>query len=431
MKKALALILALCLALSVVACGGAASSAPASESTPAEGGEAAPATTQITLATYPIGKWSDEAVVNELIAGFNAVHPEIEVTVQYLDYTNGDDAVNTAIEAGTAPDVIFEGPERLVANWGAKGYLVDLADLVNPNTYASVIGSCTSEDGAVYELPVCMTAHCMGINKDLFEAAGAWQYVDAESHTWTTENFVKAVEALVAYGHTNVGAVYCGGQGGDQGTRALVTNLYGGTYANAEHTAYTANCAENVKALQLLKDLEGINFDASIVGGDEVSLFANGTLAMAFCWNVALENNNAETIQFDAFPMAFPTESGDPVLQGGIWGFGIFDNGDQAKIDAAKTFVEYMTTGDAYVAAVEASSYWPVFEVEGMYEGNEQMTEYGLLVPYMGDYYQITKGWTEARTAWWNALQAIGSGTDVQEALDTFVETANAAANAA
>ena len=30
------------------------------------------------------------------------------------------------IEANNAPDLIFEGPERLVANWGAKGYLVDL-----------------------------------------------------------------------------------------------------------------------------------------------------------------------------------------------------------------------------------------------------------------------------------------------------------------
>ena len=47
--------------------------------------------------------------------------PDIKVTVEYLDYTNGDDQVNTAIEGGSAPDLIMEGPERLVANWGAKG----------------------------------------------------------------------------------------------------------------------------------------------------------------------------------------------------------------------------------------------------------------------------------------------------------------------
>ena len=198
LKKSLSLLLAGAMALSLAACGAKeepAASAPAA-SAPAASAPAAVETVDITLATYPIGKWSDEATVNGLIADFNAVHPEINVTVQYLDYTNGDDTVNTAIEAGTAPDVIFEGPERLVANWGAKGYLVDLKDMVDPATYASVINSCTSANGAVYELPLCMTAHCMAINKDLFEAAGAMQYIDQETRTWTTENFLKAVQAV-------------------------------------------------------------------------------------------------------------------------------------------------------------------------------------------------------------------------------------------
>ena len=49
--------------------------------------------------------------------------------MEYLDYTNGDDQVNTAIEGGSAPDLVMEGPERLVANWGAKGVMAPLNDL--------------------------------------------------------------------------------------------------------------------------------------------------------------------------------------------------------------------------------------------------------------------------------------------------------------
>lgn len=86
-------------------------------------------TTDITLWTYPIGSWGDSAVVDGLIASFEEAHPEINVTVEYLDYQNGDDQINTAIEGGQAPDLVFEGPERLVANWGARGLMVDLADL--------------------------------------------------------------------------------------------------------------------------------------------------------------------------------------------------------------------------------------------------------------------------------------------------------------
>ena len=58
------------------------------------------------------------------------------------------------------------------------------------------------------------------------------------------------------------------------------------------------------------------------------------------------------------------------------------------------------------------------------------MTEYAAFVPYMGDYYQVVPGWAEARTAWWNMLQQIGTGTDVTEAVQAFMATANDAAAA-
>ena len=421
MKKILALTLALLMMFTLVACGEKINDTQGEEGT-----------VEITLATYPIGKYNDQATLDSLIADFNAVYPNIKVNTILLDYTNGDDQVNTMIEGGQAPDVIMEGPERLIANWGAKGLMVDLKDLVPAGTYESVLTSCTNAEGAVYELPVCMTAHCMAINRDLFEAAGALQYIDEETRTWTTENFVKAVEALVAYGQENVAIVYCGGQGGDQGTRALVTNLYGGTYANAEHTEYTVSSPENVQALELLKSTPGISFDPAAVASDEINMFCNGTLAMAFCWNQTQETNNADKIAFDVLPMAFPTNEGDPVLQGGIWGFGMFNTGNEAKMEAAKTFIKFMTEDDAqYIKTVEASSFFATRDLEGVYESNDLMNEYSIFAPYMGDYYQITLGWTEARTAWWNALQAINNGTDVATALEDFQATANAAAAAA
>ncbi|GFH93279.1 hypothetical protein IMSAGC002_04555 [Lachnospiraceae bacterium] len=452
-RKLLAMALSSIMAFSLVACGNSGSTqntepaaaepaaepeAPAAEAEkPATEEAAAEASaggsTDITLWTYPIGGWGDSAVVDGLIANFNAAHPEINVTVEYLDYTNGDDQVNTAIEGNQAPDVILEGPERLVANWGARGLMVDLADLWTDDAkaaiYDSVENACQSNDGVFYEYPLCMTAHTMAINRDVFEAADALQYLDEENRTWTTDNFVKAVQAVYDSGQTNVGAVYCSGQGGDQGTRALVNNLYSGTFTNPEHTEYTANSEENIKALELLKSMDGINFDASIAGGDEINLFCNGTLAMAFCWNVSQEKNNAETIGFDVLPMAFPTDSGDPELCGGIWGFGIFNNGDEAKIAAAKTFIDFMANDQTQVVeSVKASNYWPVKDLGNIYEEDELMTEYSTFIPYMGDYYQVVGGWAEARTAWWNMLQQIGTDADVATAVEEFVTTANAAA---
>lgn len=401
---------------------------------PADSAQAA----DITLWTYPVGKWGDSATVSGLIANFNAVYPDIKVTVEYLDYTNGDDQINTAIEGNQAPDLVLEGPERLVANWGARGLMVDLGDLWTDDAksviYDSVQNACKSNDGVFYEYPLCMTAHTMAINRDIFEAAGALQYLDEKTGTWTTENFQKAVQAVYDYGQTNVGAVYCSGQGGDQGTRALINNLYGGTFTNAEHTEYTVNSEENIKALELLKSMDGINFDASIAGGDEINMFCNGTFAMAFCWNATQEKNNADqgNINFEVLPMAFPSENGIPQLCGGIWGFGIFDNGDPAKIAAAKTFIDFMANDEKQaVESVKASNFWPVKDLGDIYAGDALMTEYAKFVEYMGDYYQVVGGWAEARTAWWNMLQQVGSGADVKTAVEEFVTTANAAAAAA
>ena len=443
MKKMIALLLALVMVVGLCAC----SVEKTEETKPAETQAAAPAETQaaapeaapvsISLWTYPIGNWGNQETVDALLAEFNAAYPNIKVTVEYLTYTDGDDKVNTAIEGGQAPDIVMEGPERLVANWGAKGKMVDLSDLwtaeAKSDIYASVETACHDASGAYYEYPLCMTAHCMAINKTVFEETGAWQYVDAETHTWTTENFLKAVQTLYDAGYKTVGAVFCSAQGGDQGTRALYNNMYGGTFTNPEHTEYTMNSPENVKALETLYNTKGINFDASINGGEEADLFAQGVLQMAFCWNAATHAARTEVIgdSFEVFPMAFPSPNGTDVkLCGGIWGFGIFDNGDAAKIDAAKTFIKWVCDENT-VESVTTSGFWSVRQsVTGLYADDALKGTYGTFMQYMGDYYNVIPGWTEARAAAWNMLQQIGTGTPVQEAADAFVATANAAAGA-
>ena len=447
MKKLLAMLLALCMVFALCACGQTA--APAADPSPAQAdpapaAEPAAEPVNITLWTYPIGGWGNADTVDALIASFEAANPGITVTVEYLDYTNGDDQVNTALEGGSAPDLIMEGPERLVANWGAKGYMVDLADMWDATDKSEVnpacVSACFTADGACYEYPLVMTAHCMAINYDAFVAAGADQYIDTETHTWTTENFIKAVDALYAYYKEPVGDVYCSGQGGDQGTRALVNNLYGGTFTNAEHTTYTADSAENIKALELLQSMDGIYFNAAENGGEEITAFRQGILKMAFCWNIAqqlnTDNNDAELtndgekIVF----MSFPSETGESKLQGGIWGFGVFDNGDAAKIDAAKTFIKYFADGEGTIDAVKASKYFAVrdtaegIDLTGIWADNAIMNEYTKLMPYLGDYYQVTSGWATARTEWWNMLQRIGGGGDVATEVATFCANANAAA---
>ena len=444
-KKSLSLLLAGSMALSLVACGQKEEPAGSSPAASSPAASSPAATQEISLWTYPIGGWGDEKQVTALTDAFLA-DTGIKVNVEYLAYADGDDKVNAAITANGAPDLIMEGPERLVANWGAKGYMVDLAGMLDDTDKAeindAVLSACINAEGAMYEYPLVMTAHCMAVNLNAFKEAGADQYLNLDTHTWTTEDFTKAVAALYDHYGETVGAVYCAGQGGDQGTRALVNNLYGGTFTTEDHSGYTWNDANNIKALELLKGMDGIAFDASLAGGDEIAKFYQGVLKMAFCWNIAqqLNPNQAgtgaeKTITGDdiAF-MAFPSETGEAKLQGGIWGFGIFNNGDDAKIEAAKTFIKYMCDSEHTADAVKAASYFAVRDAaEGadlstIWADNAIMAEYNKLMPMLGDYYQVTAGWAQARTSWWNMLQDIGEGADIAATVDTFMAEANTAA---
>lgn len=384
--------------------------------------------TELTLWTFPVGNWGNPTSVANMLAGFHKEYPKIHISVEYLDYENGDERVNQAALNGSAPDLILEGPERLVAGWGEKGWMADLSDLWESEKanmiYDHIRKACQYRNGAYYEFPICMSAHCMAINYDMFQEAGALVYIDEESHTWTTDGFIKAVHALTAYGQEKAGIVYCKNQSGDQGTRALVNNLYGGTFTDDAHTTYTIDSKENRKALKLLYDLEGITFEPTFSSLDAIDQFCKKETAMCFCWNSSLEVQqtiNHPDLDFEVFPIAFPTNGDAPRLQGGIWGFGVFDNGSEERIEAAKTFIRYITENDIpYIRAVRASSYWPVRKMEDIYENDMLMTEYSIFTPYMGDYYQITPGWTEARAAWWQMLAKIGAGTDISEAVKDF-----------
>jgi|GEM_PF-6454350 len=109
--------LAACASVLLSACAGAAPAATADD------------VTEIELWTFPIGKFGNPDTVSEFLTRFMAANPDIRVTADYLSYANGDDQVSAALDAGTAPDVIMEGPERIVTGWGTQGVMLDIGDL--------------------------------------------------------------------------------------------------------------------------------------------------------------------------------------------------------------------------------------------------------------------------------------------------------------
>ena len=444
MKKPLALLLAAGMTLGLAACG---NGSQGNSESPAPGGETGGSSSgavELNLWSFNVGGFAEASNWEPIIAAFNEQNPDIKITVTPINYQDGDQKLTSAITAGTGPDIIFEGPERIVGNYAREGLMVDLSDLweTGGSDIAEGISSVSQLDGTYYMYPLSVAAHCMAINYEAFEAAGALQYIDEETRTWTTDNFVKAMEAVrdaAAAGTINIntpGIIYCGAQGGDQGTRALVNNLYSDYFVNEDGTAYTANSENNVKALKLLQDMVNngsMSANASFAAADELQALANQTCAVSFCWNYANYTQYAAQTQFTPFAMAFPSDDGKPELEmAGPYGFGVFNNKDEAKIEAAKKFVQFVCDDQTVgVEAVKATGFFPVHSDWGdVYTGDadaETRAPFALMSDYLGRYYNLTGGWTEQRGYWWPMLTEImTTGADVQTAADKYAAQANA-----
>ena len=206
MKKFLATVLALCMVFALCA---AASAEPAKE---------------ITLWTYPIGKWVDAETMDALMADFEAA-TGIKVTVEYLDYTSGDDQVNTAIEGKAAPDLIMEGPERLVMKWGVGGFMAPLNDLYElpeaEGVYDSLKKACQvfrEKTGCEFQAMGELEYYVIAEDDNLFPATDQRGYHEsgpfAKFNQFRTQcmHYIAQAGGQIKYGHSEVGNFTLGGK---------------------------------------------------------------------------------------------------------------------------------------------------------------------------------------------------------------------------
>ena len=427
MKKFLALTLTLVMVLSLAACGGKKEETPA----PDDSGNETAAQTEIVWWAFPTFG-VDSGYEQELADAFMAANPDVKITVETIDFQSGPDALTSAITAGTAPDILFDAPGRII-EYGNAGNLVALDDMIGELkgdlASESLLDTCVGADGSYYMYPISSSPFYMGLNKEMLEKADALQYVNLEGdRTWTTENFVKMCEALRDAGVCMTpGIVYCGAQGGDQGTRALVNNLYSGTIVGSDGKW---NVGENgVKALELLKtmyDNKSMDAGFSMAAADELQQFQQETCAMTFCWGTSNAKSYASE-DYTQISVPFPSEDGKPELEYLVNGFCVFDNGDDAKAEASKRFISFICDDAEWgPKSVVQTGAFPVRASFGnLYEGNDEMSLLASWSQYYGPYYNTRAGFAAMRPLWFNMLQQVFNGTPAQEAADAFNSGAN------
>ena len=178
MKKIIALLLVLAMALSLAACG----NKPVAEDD---------GTATVTMIAAQYGNetaawWAD------FEAKFEAANENIDLVVDVVSWNDIYTVVNTRIANGEAPDLLnIDG----FADYQADGLLLPAEDWCSAETYAKFFPSFLAEsvvDDVVWAVPDLASARALYYNKDILDAAGV-----AVPTTW--EELKAACEAIKAY----------------------------------------------------------------------------------------------------------------------------------------------------------------------------------------------------------------------------------------
>ena len=366
MKKLIALLLAMVMVLSMVACG----NTETPETTKPQAGESQPAEND-TPATEPAeeivleywSSWSEtenQALVLKAAAeSFMAKHPNIKINFTF----NGRDnrkLVVSAIEAGTQIDLMDANIDNVVKLWGenikdVSEYMGQVYDTTNGKPYNECVIPSMAQlasdlfGGKTMCVPYIPQAFMIFCNKNIFEEVGITEY----PQTW--EQFLDACEKIKAAGYipittdSNYGTSWVG---------YYMSRLIGNDRVAEivkDSAAFKAEpgVLETAKAIEELATLG--YFDPNIASNvypaaqqdmvisEQIAMYINGT------W---LPNEVAattsDTYNWGAF--AFPeVPNGVEGTEGGCYStyaIAVNKDCDDATTAAAFEFIVYITTGE-------------------------------------------------------------------------------------
>lgn len=367
-----------------------------------------------------------------LIKAFEEKYPNIKIEYQAIEFTDGPAKLETAIQSRTNPDVVYDAPGRVI-DWASKGYLVPLDDMVDKSTLLEAAVTASSYEDELYLYPQGVAPFMMGFNKTLLEELDLLEMLplDKDNRSWTVEEYEALLTALKEKKPDMSPAIlFAKSQGGDQGPRAFISNLYGSWITNDEVTEYTINDENGVKAMEWAKKAydkgllgQGIALD----GGASIEAFRSGLAASTILYSPGLYKPDALADKFEPVLVPYPNNSGKPELEYLVAGPCVFDNEDEDRATAAKLFIDFMINDkDWGMRSLKATGNFSAKVGEtGLYDDPELLFA-ETMSEFFGPYYNTIPGFAQMRGAWFPMVQGVLNGdTTPKEGLDAFVEFAN------
>ena len=284
MKRIISLLLAALMLVFFAACGGTASTEPATDSGAGAAGSSSAKSSgekvQLTLL-----RPGDEKKVRDFLEPtvdeFMKANPDIEVTIQYESWGGWISKYPSLFKAGTQPDVIFWW-DKALNDMYAKGQILPIEKYIDPSILKEIpqaILYASKIDGVLYHVPADMYGFVMYYRKDIFEQAG----LDPKTPPATWDELLAACKQIKE--KTNVDPLGIPGKAGLESCHEFFAEYITqatGLQMLDENNQMTFNNEKGLFALEYIKKLmEYANPSVTDYGrGDVRALFKSGKIAI-------------------------------------------------------------------------------------------------------------------------------------------------------
>ncbi len=369
-RRAAAALLAVGI-LALTAC----SSSPSQSSRAGTAATASPVSSNqkvsLTMVSYlPLISPQAKATLNQLIAGFEAAHPNVSVTVQATAATTGaatTAAVRQDEAAGRQPDVVQTGLDmlRYLATGGLGAQ--DLTQVAGAssitqewggaNPYPASIQNLGLVNGKLYAIPWVLSTPILFYNAALFTKAGlnpaqpptTWDQVQADALAIKKATGADGLSNCAA-GESSSNVDWC--------TQAVILSN-GGKVLGGNGTTLDWTNPATVAAVAELGKLGQAGAMVNLTSAQAIQEFTSGHLGMVLNSSAAQSAlyDKGKVKLMDAALPAFGSKASVPTNSGS--GLSILSK-DPAKQQAAWALIQYLTSDASYKTITTQIGYAPL-----------------------------------------------------------------------
>ena len=394
------------------------------------------------------GLWSDWYA--NIFKQYQLDHPgvTIDFALKGYDASGSTLVVDTAVAAGTPPDIYFDTKFR-VKKYQDAHLLEDLTPALTAAdiaAYDPAVLAGSKSATMMWSIPADGGYWNMIVNTSLFEKAGLSNLLpQAPDYTWTTDQFMTACKAI----NDPANNVYCtaffaGSTSMDSATNGWLAGWPDCKFFDAAAIHYTVNSPACLEAFTFLHSIyeQGLMVPgaAGLIDdttdpywlGQQVAMLDQGN------WYDSITKSGVAANTIQAFNYIFvqvPNKPGAPASPVGmsnpdVWG--VFKQTDPAKLQAIYDLIQYMQAPDIATQIAVGWGKVPV-RTDSSFQSTDPVVamplaaerKFGSYDPYFVN--GVPCGYTDVRTAWADARQAFWQdNANIQSILDAFVARADA-----